>query len=164
MLDLRPTMRNSTRKTTDAKGQTASALEQYLNKITQGDCLPLLRSLPDNCVDITFADPPFNLRKKYNSAKDNLAVQDYLNWCEEWIAEMVRVTRPTGSIFLHNIPKWLTYYAAILNRLVPESLRAIDHTPVVLKGVPHISYKPAKNGKNKNGSTLTLFENNAAAE
>jgi site-specific DNA-methyltransferase (adenine-specific) len=29
---------------------------------------------------------------------------------------MVRVTKPTGSIFLHNIPKWLTYYATFLNK------------------------------------------------
>jgi site-specific DNA-methyltransferase (adenine-specific) len=30
---------------------------------------------------------------------------------------MVRVTKPSGSILLHNIPKWLTYYAAFLNRV-----------------------------------------------
>ena len=29
---------------------------------------------------------------------------------------MVRVTKPKGSILVHNIPKWLTYYAAILNQ------------------------------------------------
>ena len=29
---------------------------------------------------------------------------------------MVRITKPTGSIFLHNIPKWLTYYATFLNK------------------------------------------------
>lgn len=28
---------------------------------------------------------------------------------------MVRITKPTGSIFVHNIPKWLTYYASYLN-------------------------------------------------
>ncbi len=28
---------------------------------------------------------------------------------------MVRVTKPTGSIFVHNIPKWLTYFATFLN-------------------------------------------------
>ena len=38
-------------------------------------------------------------------------------WCREWIGEMVRVTKPTGSILVHNIPKWLTYYSAILNKL-----------------------------------------------
>jgi len=30
---------------------------------------------------------------------------------------MVRITKPTGAIFIHNIPKWLTYYAALLNRI-----------------------------------------------
>lgn len=30
---------------------------------------------------------------------------------------MVRITKPSGSIFVHNIPKWLTYYASILNDL-----------------------------------------------
>jgi site-specific DNA-methyltransferase (adenine-specific) len=92
-------------------------IENYLNKVTQGDCLTLLRELPDNSVDVTFADPPFNLKKKYNCTKDSLEWQDYLDWCEKWIGEMVRVTKPSGSIFLHHIPKWLTYYAATLNRI-----------------------------------------------
>lgn len=92
-------------------------IEKYLNQIIQGDCLDLLRELPSNSVDIVFADPPFNLKKKYNSHKDSLALQDYLKWCEAWITECVRITKPTGSIFLHNIPKWLTYYASVLNNL-----------------------------------------------
>lgn len=92
-------------------------LENYLNKITQGDCLTLLQDIPDNTVDVTFADPPFNLNKKYRSTKDSLDLQDYLNWCEKWLSEMVRVTKPTGSIFVHNIPKWLTYYTGVLNKV-----------------------------------------------
>lgn len=92
-------------------------MKKYLNNIIQGDCLDLLKEIPDNSIDITFADPPFNLKKKYNGYKDSLEFQDYLKWCENWIAEMVRVTKPTGSIFVHNIPKWLTYYAAFLNKL-----------------------------------------------
>ena len=91
-------------------------IEKYLNQIIQGDCLRTLRGIPDNSVDVTFADPPFNLKKKYNSTKDSLDLQDYLDWCELWINEMVRVTKPTGSIFLHNIPKWLTHYTTILNK------------------------------------------------
>jgi site-specific DNA-methyltransferase (adenine-specific) len=83
--------------------------------ILQGDCLELFKTIPDNSIDMCFADPPFNLKKKYTSYKDNLELQEYLNWCEKWIAEMVRVTKPTGSIFVHNIPKWLTFYASFLN-------------------------------------------------
>lgn len=88
---------------------------KYLNTITQGDCLELLKDIPDNSVDMTFADPPFNLKKKYNGYKDSLEFQDYLEWCDKWISEMVRITKPTGSIFVHNIPKWLSYYVKLLN-------------------------------------------------
>ena len=91
-------------------------ISKYTNKIIQGDCLELFKKIPDNSVDMTFADPPFNLKKKYTSYADSLEFQEYLNWSEKWIAEMVRVTKPTGSIFLHNIPKWLTFYASFLNK------------------------------------------------
>ena len=90
-------------------------ISKYKNKILQGDCLELFKKIPDNSIDMTFADPPFNLKKNYRSYKDRLDFQEYLNWCRKWILEMVRVTKPTGSIFIHNIPKWLTYYATYLN-------------------------------------------------
>ena len=41
-------------------------IDKYLNRIIQGDCLELFKNIPDNSVDMTFADPPFNLQKKYN--------------------------------------------------------------------------------------------------
>lgn len=87
------------------------------NIIQHGDCLEVLRSIPIDSVDITFADPPFNLNKKYNSYKDSKSLEFYLDWCKQWLTEMVRVTKPTGSIFVHNIPKWLTYYSAFLNEI-----------------------------------------------
>lgn len=92
-------------------------IEKYINKIIHGDCLEIIQKIPDESVDITFADPPFNLNKKYNGYKDNKNDEVYLNWCKQWIFEMVRITKPTGSIFVHNIPKWLTYYATFLNEI-----------------------------------------------
>lgn len=92
-------------------------IERYLNAVVQGDCLELLKTMPDNSVDVAFADPPFNLKKSYNSYTDRLKLREYLDWCERWITEMVRIAKPTGSIFLHNIPKWLTFYAAYLNEI-----------------------------------------------
>lgn len=89
---------------------------KYLDSILLGDCLELFKEIPDNSIDVTFADPPFNLKKKYNNWKDKLQLRDYLKWCKQWISEMVRVTKPTGSIFVHNIPKWLTYFADFLNK------------------------------------------------
>ncbi|MFH1540477.1 MAG: DNA methyltransferase [Elusimicrobiota bacterium] len=92
-------------------------IKKYLNHIIQGDCLKLLKTIPDNSIDMTFADPPFNLKKKYNGYRDSLEFQEYLNWCEQWVSEMVRITKSTGSIFIHNIPKWLTYYSVYLNKI-----------------------------------------------
>jgi len=92
-------------------------INRYINKIIAGDCIRVMSGIPDNSVDITFADPPFNLKKKYNGYKDNKEFDIYLKWCKQWIYEMVRITRTTGSIFVHNIPKWLTYYASYLNEV-----------------------------------------------
>ncbi len=88
-----------------------------INNIVQGDSLEIMKKIPDNSVDVTFADPPFNLKKKYNSYNDKHAVEDYLSWCKKWLHEMVRITKPTGSIFVHNIPKWLIYFGSYLNEV-----------------------------------------------
>jgi len=77
----------------------------------------MMQKIPDNSVDMTFADPPFNLKKRYGKYKDNKEFNEYMNWCKEWIYEMVRITKPAGSIFVHNIPKWLTYFATFLNEI-----------------------------------------------
>lgn len=87
------------------------------NKIIVGDCIEKLTEIDDNSIDVCFADPPFNLNKKYKGYSDRRATEEYLFWCDEWLKELVRVTKPTGSIFIHNIPKWLTYFAATLNDL-----------------------------------------------
>src|SRR5438045_2331317 len=87
-----------------------------LDKVIVGDCVKKLRKIPDESVDVCFADPPFNLKKKYNKYDDRREVNKYRAWCKEWILELVRITKPTGSIFIHNIPKWLTHSAAILNK------------------------------------------------
>lgn len=91
--------------------------ESIVNKVIQGDCLEAMKRIPDNSVDVAFADPPFNLKKKYNSYYDKHDVGEYLSWCKEWLTEMVRITKPTGSFFVHNIPKWLIYFGSYLNEI-----------------------------------------------
>jgi len=93
-----------------------SAIHSMIGKVIQGDALHIMGKIPDNSIDMTFADPPFNLKKTYNQYTDNREVDEYLAWCEDWIHEMVRVTKSSGSIFIHNIPKWLTFFAGYLNK------------------------------------------------
>ncbi len=85
------------------------------NKIFLGDVLRKMKKIKSESVDMIFVDPPFNLNKKYKNNNDNNTPEDYLMWCYTWIDECIRVLKPTGTLFLHNIPKWLIYLASHLN-------------------------------------------------
>ncbi len=72
-----------------------------------GDCLKLLPMVEDSVIDTVFADPPFNIGKKYGKHTDDFRPDgEYLSWCKQWLAECVRVLKPGGALFLYNLPKW----------------------------------------------------------
>jgi len=85
----------------------------------QGNCLSLLNQMLKDSVDLVFADPPFNLGKRYDSDafSDTLETEKYRSWCQTWLSEMVRVLRPGGSLFLYHWPKWLIELGHWLNNL-----------------------------------------------
>ena len=75
----------------------------------QGDCLDVLEAIRGNTVDCIFADPPFNLGKKYGSrrTRDRMPESKYLEWTRKWLDECVRVLKPGGSLFVYHVPRWL---------------------------------------------------------
>ena len=93
-------------------------LDAVLNRVNLEDCLTLMEQLPSGCAQMVFADPPFNLDKKYESYKDKLPLNQYLDWTRDWLTEASRILTPGGTLFLYNIPKLLTYSSAILNELL----------------------------------------------
>ena len=87
-----------------------------LGQLFQGDCIYLLRDMPDSCTDLVFADPPFNLGKDYGKdISDSLKNGEYLAWSREWLQESIRILKPGGSLFVFNLPMWLIEYGAFLN-------------------------------------------------
>ncbi|MEN9579154.1 MAG: Modification methylase BamHI [Pseudomonadota bacterium] len=72
-----------------------------------GDCMALLPKLRSECIDTVFADPPFNLGKKYGAkTNDSIADEAYVQWCRDWVDECIRILKPGGSFFLYNLPRW----------------------------------------------------------
>ena len=61
----------------------------------QGDCLDLLRTLPDGLAKLVVTSPPYNLGKEYES---RLSVDSYVAGQRRVIAECVRALDPRGSI------------------------------------------------------------------
>lgn len=89
-----------------------------LNTIHQGDCLELLKSLPDNSIDLVITSPPYNLKglkttngKKarmnreaewwdsidYDGYDDNMPEPLYEKWQIELLDEIYRVLKESGS-------------------------------------------------------------------
>ncbi len=78
-----------------------------LGLLFEGDCLKVLPTLAAETIDTVFADPPFNLGKKYGAKHDDdRPDSDYLEWCYRWLDECIRVLRPGGALFVYNLPKW----------------------------------------------------------
>jgi site-specific DNA-methyltransferase (adenine-specific) len=102
--------------------------ETSFGRLHQGDCLALMHHMESDSVDMVFADPPFNLKKLYPSGvNDDLNIAQYLEWCEDWSVECVRLLKPGGSLFLWNIPKWNSHISACLNaRLTFRHWIAVD--------------------------------------
>ena len=92
-----------------------------VDTILQGDCVTHLRNLPDQSVDLIFADPPYNLQLQHKLLRPNLTVvdavddawdqfatfADYDTFTEAWLTECRRVLKNTGTIWVigsyHNI-------------------------------------------------------------
>lgn len=86
------------------------------NRIYNADVLTFLRAFDDNSVDLFFADPPYNLGYEYQVIDDNRPDHQYYEWCNVWLDEARRILKPTGSLFVMNIPKHAVILAAHLHQ------------------------------------------------
>lgn len=98
-------------------------MEKYLNQILLGDCIEIMRGIPDASVDAVFADPPYNLQlgsKTLYRPEDQTAAravrdswdsfespQQYDEFTRAWLHECKRVLKPNGALWTigsyHNI-------------------------------------------------------------
>ena len=93
----------------------------WLDSIIKGDCVAALNALPDNSVDVVFADPPYNLQLGGMLTRPDQSVVDavddewdqfasfeaYDAFTRAWLLACRRVLKPTGTLWVigsyHNI-------------------------------------------------------------
>lgn len=91
------------------------------NKIIQGECASVMRSLPHESVDLIFADPPYNLQLKGDLHRPNHSrvdgvdngwdqfdsLQSYDDFTRDWLGAARDILTPNGAIWVigsyHNI-------------------------------------------------------------
>lgn len=86
--------------------------------LINGDCVEVLRTLADSSMDFCFADPPYNLKKKYDHCDDSQEIIDYFRWCDLWLKELSRVLKPGRTLAVVNIPLWSVRYYQFLSTIL----------------------------------------------
>ena len=71
----------------------------FVNKIIHGDCEEVLKSWPDNSIDLIFTSPPYADQRAntYGGVKPNR----YVDWFLPKTEQFLRVLKPTGTFILN---------------------------------------------------------------
>ena len=81
-------------------------MEQFINKVIQGDCLEVMKDIPDNSVDSIVTDPPAGISFMGKSWDTDRGGRDsWIKWMSEVATECKRVLKPGGHAFVWTIPR-----------------------------------------------------------
>lgn len=78
----------------------AKAAAVPVNTIICGDCVQELARIPEESVDLIFADPPFNIGYRYDGYDDRKDYDEYVGWTRSWMAACLRVLKRSGSFYV----------------------------------------------------------------
>jgi site-specific DNA-methyltransferase (adenine-specific) len=73
----------------------------HKQRIIEGDCLVVMRSMQPGSIKCVVFSPPYNLGKKYSLHNDTMLQTDYLRWQGEVAKELRRIVRADGHVFLN---------------------------------------------------------------
>lgn len=75
-------------------------MDSLFDSVYHGDCLDVLKAVPDGVARLVATDPPFNIGLKYDLYEDKRDYKAYIAWCKSWLAQCHRVLAPNGAIFV----------------------------------------------------------------
>jgi len=76
--------------------------EDYINKVICGDCLDVMKNIPDKSIDSIITSPPYNVGwnnmngkdfTRYKTINDKMDKDDYLYWTNNILDELLRITK-----------------------------------------------------------------------
>lgn len=110
--------------------------DDFVNRIICGDCLEIMRKIPDESIDLIVTSPPYNLKNStgngmkacttsgkwagaalqngYSNYNDNMPHAEYAEWQYTCLKEMYRLIKNDGAIFYNH--KWRVQNGLMQNR------------------------------------------------
>ena len=67
-----------------------------------GDCIDVLKTLPDGSVDSVVTSPPYAMQRKHTYG--GVSEKDYPAWTVAWMREVWRVLKDDGSVIINISP------------------------------------------------------------
>jgi adenine-specific DNA-methyltransferase len=93
--------------------------ESDRHKIYFGDCLDILTNyIPDESVDLIFADPPYNIGKNFNGRIDRLKDIEYLEWSYQWLNLCIKKLKSRGSLYVMTSTQNMPYFDIYLRQKI----------------------------------------------
>ena len=111
-------------------------------QLYNGDCLEIMRNIPDGSVDMILCDPPYNIGKSKWDYIDN-----YVEWWTKCVTEMGRCLKKNGVMyFWHNKPSVFCKLICNIENSTDfrfKSLLVWDKPNILSRG---LAYIPENNG------------------
>lgn len=80
--------------------------KDFINKVIHGDCLEVMKEIPDESIDLIIADPPFNKGLNYGEYFDDSRDPGiYWKWIEERIKQFARVLKNNTRFYIFHTDK-----------------------------------------------------------
>jgi len=91
--------------------------KDYIGKVIEGDCLEVMKGMPDKCVDLVLTDPPYGIGEaaNNNASRGKLAVaKDY--GCDSWDNDRIgeEYIREIQRVSINQVIFGGNYYADLL--------------------------------------------------
>ena len=84
--------------------------KDFVNKVIQGDCLEVMKDIPDKSIDMILTDPPYGMEFQSNYRKkqyNKITGDNNLDWIEEFVEQSYRVSKDNTAHYIfcsfHNI-------------------------------------------------------------
>lgn len=94
-----------------------------------GNSLDVLSErVPDASVELIFADPPYNIGKRYANFIDKWPSDaDYASWCEKWLELCIRKLKDNGSMYVMTSTQCMPYLDLYLRDKISIMGRLVWH-------------------------------------
>lgn len=80
-----------------------------LNKVYNMDCIIGMKKISSESADIIICDPPYNIGKDFGNESDRQEINKYLEWCDDWIKECIRILKPNGTLYIYGFSEILSF-------------------------------------------------------